>query len=307
MRRFLIGEDPIANERIWDILKRSTRIGHRGHWIVAIAAVDHALWDIRGKAANMPVHRLLGGPTRSRVPTYVSALGRSLEPENVFIQAQEFKNQGFPGQKWFFKYGPGDGPQGMAKNLLLVRTLREAVGDDYPLMFDCFMGWDVLYSIEMCRRMESYNPHWLEEPLQVDRVQGYAEIRRKTKVPIAGGEHESTRWGFRQMLDCGSVDVLQPDPYGVGGISEMIKIAALASTYDKIMCPHCGGVEFVASQPPSTCPFVEYLYTWWEMGQWFRKYPVQVERGHVIPCEQPGLGNDINWERVLSQEEWIPR
>jgi L-alanine-DL-glutamate epimerase-like enolase superfamily enzyme len=137
-------------------------------------------------------------------------------------------------------------------------------------------------------------------------VQGYAEIRRKTSVAIAGGEHESTRWGFVQMLQNESVDVLQPDPYGVGGISEMIKIAALASAYDKIMCPHCGGVEFVASQPPSTCPFVEYLYTWWEMGQWFRMYPVQVEQGHVIPCEQPGLGNEINWQRVLSQEEWTP-
>jgi L-alanine-DL-glutamate epimerase-like enolase superfamily enzyme len=306
MRQYLIGEDPIANERIWDIIKRANRGGHRGHYITALAAVDFALWDIRGKVANMPVYRLLGGPTRDRIPAYISTLGCSLDLEQVFRRAQEFKAQGFTGQKWFFRYGPGDGRLGMQKNLDLVRILREAVGDEVELMFDAFQGWDVAYAIEMCRRMERYNPRWLEEPVQVDRIASYAEIKRSTSVPIAGGEHENTRWGFKVLLDADAVDVVQPDLGSVGGITEAIKVVALASAYNKQVIPHWGGIHLIASQTPALCPYYEYAYTWFGMGQWLRKHKTIISDGYVLLNDQPGLGNEFDEEHMISQEEWNP-
>jgi L-alanine-DL-glutamate epimerase-like enolase superfamily enzyme len=306
MLKYLIGEDPIANERIWDIIKRSNRSGHRGLHITALASVDFALWDIRGKAMGMPVYRLLGGPTRDRIPAYVSALGQSLELEKAYVLAQAFKQQGFCAQKWFFKYGPADGRAGMQKNLDLVRTLREAVGHDIDLMFDAFQGWDVPYAIEMCRRMESYNPRWLEEPVQVDRVASYAEIKRATSVPIAGGEHENTRWGFKVLLDAEALDVVQPDLGSVGGLTEAIKVVTLASAYDKPAIPHWGGVHLVASQSPAVCPLFEYGYTWFGIGQWLKKHKTIIEDGFVLLPDQPGMGNELDETRVLSLSEWVP-
>jgi L-alanine-DL-glutamate epimerase-like enolase superfamily enzyme len=306
MRQYLIGADPIANERIWDVIKRSNRGGHRGHFITALAAVDLGLWDIRGKAAGMPVYRLLGGPTQDKIPAYISALGRSLDLEKAYERARAFKEQGFCAQKWFFRYGPGDGREGMQKNLNLVRTLRKAVGDDVGLMFDAFQGWDVSYAVEMCRRMEPYNPRWLEEPVQVDRVASYAEIKRSTSVPIAGGEHENTRWGFKVLLDADAVDVVQPDLGNVGGLTEAVKVAALASAYDKQVVPHWGGLHLIASQPPALCPLYEYGYTWFGMGQWLHKHKTVVEDGFVLLPDQPGLGNELDEDHVLSQEEWQP-
>jgi len=306
MRQYLVGQDPIAAERIWDVIKRSNRMGHRGASVIALAAVDLALWDIRGKAAGMPVYRLLGGPTVDRIPAYVSTLGLSLEPEKAFERAQAFKEQGFRAQKWFFRYGPGDGRRGMQKNLELVRILREAVGEEIDLMFDAFQGWDVPYAIEMCRRMEPYGPRWMEEPVQVDRVGGYAQIRRSTRVPIAGGEHEQTRWGFKVLLDAEAVDVLQPDVMGVGGLSEAVKIAALASAYDKPVIPHGGNVHLIASQSPAVCPLFEYLHTWFEMGQWFNKNKTMVRDGFVLLPTGPGLGVELDQERILTREPWHP-
>jgi len=306
MRQFLMGEDPIANERIWDIIKRSNRSGHRGYNITALASVDFALWDIRGKAAGMPVYRLLGGPTRDKIPAYISALGQSLDLEKAHGRAQAFKAEGFCAQKWFFKYGPGDGRVGMQKNLDLVRTLREAVGDDIDLMFDAFQGWDVPYAIEMCRRMEPFNPRWLEEPVQVDRVASYAEIKRSTCVPIAGGEHENTRWGFKVLLDADAVDVVQPDLGSVGGLTEAVKVTTLASAYDKPVIPHWGGVHLIASQPPALCPMYEYGYTWFGLGQWLEKHKTVIEDGFVLLPDQPGLGSELDESHVLSREDWIP-
>ena len=137
LRPFLAGKDALAIEALWDQMYRSNRHSRAGHFLMAISAVDNTLWDLRGRYYEAPVYQLLGGPTRSPVEAYVSCLGFSLEPESVRTRAVQFKDDGFRYQKWFLAYGPGDGPEGLKKNVELVRTLREAVGDEVELDVRC--------------------------------------------------------------------------------------------------------------------------------------------------------------------------
>ncbi|MBC7235210.1 MAG: hypothetical protein H5T69_05170 [Chloroflexi bacterium] len=307
LRPHLLGQDPIAVEHIWDVLARHDRHGRKGYMMMAISAVDIALWDIRGQAAGMPIYRLLGGPTRDAVPAYVSTLGHSLEPEKVRERALHFCALGYKAQKWFFRYGPGDGREGIERNMELVHTLRETVGEHIDLMFDAWLGWDVPFSIEMGRRMAPYHPRWLEEPVQPDRIESYARIRRETGIPIAGGEHEYTRWGFKVLLDADGVDVLQADPDWTGGISEMVKICALASAYDKQVIPHGHSVlpalHIIASQSPAVCPLLEYLVIHNQAKQWFHQETFMPENGLVRLPTKPGLGIEIDPAKVERQEE----
>ena len=135
-----------------------------------MSAVDNALWDLRGKAARQPVYRLLGGPTRDRVPVYASMLGHSVEPERAAAAAAEHADLRFEAQKWFFAHGPAAGPEGLGRNLAMATAVREAVGPGYPLMFDAFMGWDATYAEDMLRGLEPVEPHWVEEPVPPERL-----------------------------------------------------------------------------------------------------------------------------------------
>jgi L-alanine-DL-glutamate epimerase-like enolase superfamily enzyme len=311
LRPYLIGQDPLAVERIWDVLSRHDRHARKGSLMMAISAVDIALWDLRGKAANMPVYRLLGGPTREAVPAYASMLGHSLEPERVVERATQFKALGYSAQKWFFRYGPSHGREALEKNMALVRLLRETVGEDTDLMFDAWLGWDVPFAIEMGRRMAAYSPRWLEEPVAPDRISGYAEIRAATGIPIAGGEHEYTRWGFKVLLDNEGVDVVQADPDWTGGISEMVKICALASAYERPVVPHGHSVlpalHIIASQSPAVCPLLEYLVLHNESKQWFHKIKYRPENGMVALPTVPGLGIELDETRIRASEDLIWR
>jgi L-rhamnonate dehydratase len=306
-RSFLIGHDPLAVERIWDVLSRHDRHARRGSIMMAVSAVDIALWDIRGKAAGMPIYRLLGGPTRDAIPAYASCLGFSLEPEAVHQRARALEEEGFVAEKWFFRYGPGHGRGAIEKNMELVRAAREAVGEDVDLMFDAWLGWDVPFAIEMGRAMAPYHPRWLEEPVPPDRISSYAEIREKTGIPISGGEHEYTRWGFKVLLDAGGVDVVQADPEWTGGITELVKICALSSAYGRQVVPHghtaLPALHVVASQSPEVCPLFEYLLIHGERIQYFHKYRVKPEKGLVHLPQVPGLGLELDETRITAQRE----
>ena len=212
-KKLLIGNDPLAIERIWDRIYRYMVHGRKGVVMMALSVVDCALWDLKGKWANAPVYTLLGGPTRTSIPAYASMLGYSLDPELVQERVQEIVRQGYGATKWFFRDGPTDGAAGIARNLRLARTLRESVGPDVDIMLDCWMSWDVPYTIQMAARLEEYHPRWLEEPVLPDKIAQYAEIRRNVHIPISGGEHEYTRWGLKELMDAGACDVLQPDIY----------------------------------------------------------------------------------------------
>ncbi len=209
----LIGHDPLASERLWDRMYRAQVHGRKGTEMMALSAVDCALWDLKGNWFDAPVCQLLGGPTRTEVPAYASALGYSLDPELVQERAKQFVAEGYRAMKWFFRDGPTDGKMGMERNLRLVRTLRESVGPDVDIMLDCWMSWDVPHTVQMARRMEEYAPRWIEEPVLPDKIEQYAQIRRQVNIPISGGEHEYTRWGLKQLMDAGACDVYQPDIY----------------------------------------------------------------------------------------------
>jgi L-alanine-DL-glutamate epimerase-like enolase superfamily enzyme len=273
--------------------------------MMAISAIDCALWDLKGKWANAPVYRLLGGPTRTEIPAYASALGYSIEPEQAAARAREFVRQGFQATKWFFRNGPTDGREGIRKNIELVRELRHAVGPDVDIMLDCWSSWDVPYTLQMAEELLAYRPRWLEEPVLADKIESYAAIRQRSPIPISGGEHEYTRWGLKQLMDAGAVDVLQPDIYWCGGISETLKVCAIASTYDLPVIPHGHStpatVHLIASQPAPLCPLLEYLVKWNEVHQFFLKNPLKPMNGVVTIPATPGLGMELDEAKIEQQ------
>ena len=307
LKPIVIGEDPRAHERIWDKLYRHAVHGRKGIVMMAISALDCALWDLRGKWLGVPVYRLLGGPTRESIPAYASALGYSLESEKVRERAHRIVEEGYRATKWFFRYGPADGPEGMAKNVELVRTLRESVGEDVELMLDCWMSWDVPYTIAMAERIAEYRPRWIEEPVLPDKIESCAAIRKAIGIPVATGEHEYTRWGFRALIEARAADVLQPDLYWAGGLSEVAKICTLASAYDLPVIPHGHSVpatvHLIASQPANVCPLLEYLIKWNQVNQFFFKDPIQPEGGVVALPEGPGMGMELDEGKIESQRE----
>ncbi len=180
LRPFLLGKDALAGEALWDQMYRSNRHSRDGLFMMAISAVDNTLWDIRGRYYNVPVYRLLGGPTRSAVEMYASCLGFSLEPAAVGTRALALQKEGYRYQKWFMGYGPGSGPEGMRKNVELVRILRETLGDDTELMFDAYSGWDQNYALEWAHQVERYRPRWIEEATHPEKIDSFVAIRRST-------------------------------------------------------------------------------------------------------------------------------
>jgi L-rhamnonate dehydratase len=307
MRGLIEGADALAHERLWDRIYRSQVHGRKGVAMLALSAVDCAMWDLKGKVANLPVHRLLGGPTRTAVPAYASALGYSLEPGLVAQRAKAMVAQGYTATKWFFRHGPSDGRAGMAKNEELVATLRDAVGPDVEIMLDAWMSWDVPYTLTMARRLERYRPRWIEEPVLPDKIDSYAAIRRQSPVPTAGGEHEYTRWGLHQLMAAGGVDVVQADIYWAGGITETLKICAIASVYDLPVVPHGhstpASIHLIAAQPEPLTPLVEYLVKWNEIHQYFLKTPLRPIDGLVRVPETPGIGMDLDEAKIEERRE----
>lgn len=298
----LVGQDPLATERIWDVLYRQDRHARKGHEMMAISAVDCALWDVKGKALDLPVYRLLGGPTRDRIDCYASMLGYSHDPGLVRERAQMAAAEGFKAQKWFFRHGPADGLAGMEKNVALVRTVREAVGPTIEIMLDAWMGWDATYAIRLLERVAEYRPRWMEEPVPPDRIGDLAAIKRASRVPIATGEHEYTRWGFLHLLQADAVDVIQSDPDWCGGISELVKICALASAYGRPVIPHGHSIHaaahVIASQSPAVCPMAEFLLLHQPDKQHFYAEHYAPRGGSLPLPTATGLGTALDWARI---------
>jgi L-alanine-DL-glutamate epimerase-like enolase superfamily enzyme len=306
-RGLLIGEDPRATERIWDKMYRLAVHGRKGATMMAISAVDCALWDLKGRWLGQPVYRLLGGPVRTALPAYASMLGYSIEPEMAAQRAREVAAQGYTAMKWFPRGGPADGRSGMARNVGLMQALREAVGPDVDIMLDAWMSWNVPYTLAVADRIADYQPRWIEEPVMPDMIAACAEIRRRSPVPTATGEHEYTRWGLKQLMDAGAADVLQPDTYWAGGITEMQKICAVASTYDLPVIPHGhsvpANVHLSAALPTLSVPFVEFLVKWNQILQFFWKEPLVPVDGMVTVPDRPGMGMEIDPAKIEEESE----
>ena len=308
LRPLLIGQDPIAGEKLWDQMHRKMVHGRQGEAMLAISTVDCALWDIRGKWLGQPVYRLLGGPTRDAVPAYASMLGYAvLDAGRVRERAQEFKALGYTAQKWFFRHGPMSGREGLNKNVELVRTVREAVGDEYDVMFDCWQSMDVGYVLSLAERIAEFRPRWLEECVMPDRIESYRHLRGRIGTPLAGAEHEYTRWGFKRFIDANALDVLQPDIYWCGGLSETLKIAALATAHDLVTIPHADSpsatIHFSLTQSPIHTPFQEHLVKWSVIRQHFLADPTLPASGLIHAPQQPGMGLDLDPSRIEADEE----
>ncbi len=303
----LIGANPQAVELLWDKMYRHAIHGRKGETMMAISAIDLALWDLKGKLLGVPVYVLLGGPTRDRIRTYASMLGYSLEPDLIRQRAQEVVAAGYTATKWFFRHDPTEGEEGVRKNLELVRVVREAVGPDVEIMFDAWNSWNVPYTIRMAKLMREYRPWWIEEPVMPDMIPQYAEIRREVKgVAISGGEHEYTRWGIKALLDAGAVDVMQADPTWAGGLTEMRKIAALTSAYGIPLVPHHGAMaslQFIASQDITTCPIEEWLIQHGKVSQAFLTYEIEPKNGFIELPTAPGMSMEINEDAIETKVE----
>ncbi len=308
LRRLLLGQDPIAGEKLWDQMHRVMVHGRQGDAMLAISAVDCALWDLRGRWLGQPVHRLLGGPTRDAVPAYASMLGFAvLDLGRVRERALEYQALGYVAQKWFFRHGPMSGRAGLHQNVALVRTLRETVGEDYDLMFDCWQAMDVGYVVDLAERIAEYRPRWLEECVMPDRIDSYRRIKERTNIPLAGAEHEYTRWGFKRFIDADALDVLQPDIYWCGGLSETLKIAAYATAHDLVTIPHGHSsgatIHFSVTQSPIHTPYQEYLVKWNAIHQHFLLNPVDPVKGMIHAPSLPGLGMELDPAKIEVESE----
>ncbi len=305
LRPMLVGRDPLAIETLWDQMYRSNRHSREGHFMMGISAVDNALWDLRGKYFGVPVYRLLGGPTRRDVEAYGSCLGSSVEPEPLRKRTLALREEGFRYQKWFMAYGPGDGPEGMTKNVEMVRNLREALGEEPEIMFDAYSGWDLNYTLEWAKRVERYRPYWIEEAFQSEKLESFVALRRAISFAVATGEHFYGRWEVERFLHAGALNVVQADPEWCGGVSELVRICTVASAHDVQVIPHGHGLHaalhVIASQSPMTCPLIEVLLLKMQSYYHFEKHSLYPVKGRVALPDRPGFGIEFDSAKVEKQ------
>jgi L-rhamnonate dehydratase len=295
LARFLEGARVTDAERIWDQMYKSTlSYGRRGVVLNAISGVDLALYDLLGRLRQEPVYALLGGKVREELTMYATGA----RPDRA-------KELGFIGGKMPLHHGPADGPEGMRQNLAMLEDMRTKTGDDFWLMLDCWMSLDLDYAIRLAKAASEFDLKWIEEALLPDDYWGYAELRRRVPsgMLVTTGEHEATRWGFRQLLEMGCADIIQPDVGWCGGITELIKISALADAHGTMVVPHGSSVysyHFVITRTNS--PFAEFLMMHPTAEQVVPMFspmligePVPVEGRLKLP-ETPGFGVELNPE-----------
>ncbi len=313
LQPIVAGASPFDVELLWEQMFRATiNYGRKGVALEAISAIDIALWDLIGKTLGQPVYNLLGGKTRGRIRVYASRLYAREDLDRLSREAADLHARGFTAMKQRFGYGPAEGVEGMRKNLALIQCVRDAVGPGVDLMADAYMGWDVSYAIRMIRMIEDagLNLLWVEEPVIPDDIDGYARIRKSVSTPISGGEHEFTRYGFRELIRREAVDILQPDVNRVGGITEARKIWALAAAEGLSVIPHAGqSHNYHLVMAHLNSPMAEYFPStaegapldddtlFWEL---FEGEPLALE-GHVTLSGKPGLGLELNEKHI---REW---
>lgn len=307
----LIGENPTEVERLWDRMYRATvRFGRRGTAVAAISGLDIALWDLKGKILGVPVVDLLGGRHHDTLPAYASRLYAMKNLDELAVEASGYREQGFRMVKQRFGFGPADGEAGIRKNVELVRTVREAVGEDVSIAGDAYMSWTAEYAIRMERELRPYRLAWIEEALLPHDVQGYQRLCSVSETQIAHGEHSWTKWDFVELIQAKAVHVLQPDMNRVGGITEGQKIYALAEAFDLPVIPHSNEIHNLhLSFAKPNAPWAEYFpyraddpggtnTIFWEI---FDGNPL-VEQGTLRLTDAPGLGLALNPEGVSKLE-----
>jgi L-alanine-DL-glutamate epimerase-like enolase superfamily enzyme len=289
--------------------RTTVRFGRSGAAMSAISGIDIACWDLHAKHEGKPVYGLIGGRTQTRVPCYASRLYALEDLSELAAEAKALAAAGFQRLKQRFGFGPRHGPEGMRRNVELVKAVREAVGDTIELAADDYMGWDVGYAIEMANRLRDYSLSWIEEPLMPHDVAGYEElVRRCPWQRWSGGEHSFGKWEFKDLIDRRALDILQPDVNRAGGITEVLKICALAEAAGLPVIPHSNeahNLHVIFSQSAHVCPLVEYFpdmepdtgnELFWKI---FRGNP-QASNGSIELSDAPGVGISI-YEQALKE------
>jgi D-galactarolactone cycloisomerase len=303
---WLIGRDPLRTEYLWQMIYARLRDhGQKGAVIEGLSGIDIALWDIKGKLFGVPAHRLLGGPLRSEVQAYATGLYRSKSGDPLKYLAEEaagYVAQGFKSVK--LKVGFG-----VAEDAAVTRAVREAIGPDVALMVDANHAYDAVAAIRLGRMIEAYDIGWFEEPVPPEDVAGYREVKAALSIPIAGGECEFTRFGFRDLLASRAVDIIQPDTCAAGGLSECKKIADMAEAFGVRYNPHVWGtgiaiaasLQLLAVLPSHTPhslapvePMLEFDRTEHPIRQPLLLQPIEHVNGIVRVPDGPGLGIEVD-------------
>jgi len=295
LARFLEGRDPADYEVIWDQMYLSTQFyGRKGLVVNAISGVDLALWDLLGKLREEPVYQLLGGAVRDEVEFYATGSRPDLA-----------KEMGFIGGKMPLHHGPAEGLDGFRRNIAELSEMRGRVGPDFWLMLDCWMALDVDYAIRLAAEAHKYDLKWIEEAISPDDYWGYAELKRNVPrgMLVTAGEHEATRWGFRMLMEMDCCDIIQPDVGWCGGITELLKISAMADAHGKLVVPHGSSIysyHFVVTRHNS--PFAEFLMMAPKADRIVPMFAPQLlgepvpERGRLrtSALDRPGFGVELN-------------
>lgn len=300
LARFVEGQLVTDIELMWDQMFNATLFyGRKGIVLSAISAVDLALWDLLGKVRREPVYQLLGGPVREEIAFYATGVRPDLARE-----------MGFLGGKMPLSHGPAEGGEGLNRNLEMLQKARRQVGPDFWLMLDCWMALDLEYAVRLSCAAQQSGLKWIEECLPPDDYWGYAELRKRVPpgLLVTTGEHEATRWGFKMLLEMGCCDIIQPDVGWCGGMTELLKITALAEAKNVLVIPHGSSVysyHFVVTKQCS--PFAEFLMMAPGADRIVPMFapllldePVPVDGKMKLP-DRPGFGVRLNREIAMQR------
>jgi D-arabinonate dehydratase/D-galactarolactone cycloisomerase len=267
LKPVVIGNDPLDYELIWDKMFSTMRQrGHsKGFMIEAISGVDIAVWDIMGKAFNKPIYTLLGGKFRDKIKVYASSI-RFKSPKDAVEEVSHLIKR-FKSIK--LKIG-----RGIENDLATIKSLRDAFGDELQIMVDANSGYTVNSALKLGRKLEKMEVEWFEEPIPPDNLDGYVELAHTLDIPIAAGESEFTRFGFRDLITRRGVDIIQPNVGRAGGFTEVKRILTLASTYGLSYAPHTGSSAapimvaelHLATYAPNFLIY-EYMHNAWSTEQ----------------------------------------
>jgi len=308
-RKHLIDADALATDVIWqNLYNRFRDQGQKGIAVTALSGVDIALWDIKGKAFGVPVHRLMGGPMRSRVQAYATGTYRLDEGDPLDYIVREVREriaEGFDAVK--LKIGVD-----FEEDIALIKALRKEIGPERQLMLDANHAYDALDAIALGRRVADQNIGWFEEPVVPEDLASYREVKAAQPIPVAGGECDYTRWGFINIFTSRAMDIVQPDTCAAGGLSECKKIADMASAFGIRYIPHVWGtgigmaaaLQLLASIPhtPARLRPREPLLEFDRSEHPFRKAvlvePIEQHGGFVDVPTGPGLGIEVDCDAI---------
>ncbi len=294
MGKAIIGEDPLNNERLWQKIYVPKFIGRRGTSCKTVSAIDIALWDIKAKVAGMPLYRLLGG-AKEKIPCYIAGGYYAKDKGLKELQQEmlEYKSWGVNAVKMKV------GALSLKEDAERVKAVREVIGDDAKLMLDANCSYKFFEAIEFSKMVEAYHPYWFEEPVDADDYDGYRKIAAKSGIPLAAGENEVTRFGFRDLVNTQAISILNPDAASLGGVTEYMKIAGYADANGLVMSPHGQQqlhVHLDCAVPNAT--IAEFYPPQYDAKVYeaFQNPVIFNADGTVSPSQAPGVGLDINRE-----------